>query len=117
MILNFTAIIIYYNAAPTAPPNSFSIAIIGSRNVTLSWALPDQDGRNGMILSYTAACNDSNGVVVNTQATTGLSITIEGLSPYSFYSCSVYATTGGGDGPSDHLNFTTASDSKFTIMK
>ena len=99
--------------APTLPPDSFSIVSIGSRNVTLSWTLPDEDGRNGMITSYTVTCSDSNGVLVNTLTTVDLSATFEDLSPYSFYTCSIFATTSGGDGPATTLNFTTASDSKF----
>ena len=86
---------------------------IGSRNVTLSWTLPNEDGRNGIIVSYTAICGDSDGVLVNTTTTVGLTTTFEGLRPYSIYSCSVFATTNTGDGPPASLNFTTASDSKY----
>lgn len=66
-----------------------------------------------MILSYTATCSDSESVLVNTVTTVGLSTTLDGLNPYSFYSCSVFATTNGGNGPAATLNFTTASDSKY----
>lgn len=66
-----------------------------------------------MILSYTATCSDSDDVVVSTLTTVDLSAVLDGLSPYSFYSCSILATTNGGSGPAATLNFTTASDSKF----
>ena len=70
-----------------------------------------------MILSYTATCSDNESVLINTIITVGLNTTLDGLSPYSFYSCSVLATTGGGNGPAATLNFTTASDSKFNAIK
>ena len=111
VVIYSTLYFVHYTA-PTAPPDSFSIVSIGSRNVVLSWTLPNEDGRNGMIASYTATCNDSDGVLVNTSTTVGLTTMFEGLCPYSFYSCSVVATTSGGDGPPAILNFTTASDSK-----
>ena len=98
--------------APTAPPSSFSVTRLGSRNVTLTWSLPDEDGRNGVIVSYTAACSDVNGDLVSTQTITAVSTTYEGLQPYSFYVCDVFASTNGGDGPAATLNFTTASDGK-----
>ena len=113
MLLVESMLLFLYYSAPTAPPDSFSISRINSRNVTLSWNLPNDDGRNGMILSYTATCSNSESVLINTFTTVGLSTTVDGLSPYSFYSCSVFATTGGGDGPAATLNFTTASDGKY----
>lgn len=86
---------------------------IGSRSVTLSWDLPNEDGRNGIIISYTISCSDSDGVQINTTTTTSLITTFEALRPYSFYICSVFASTSGGNGPAAVLNFTTVSDGKF----
>ena len=100
------------HTAPTAPPSSFSVTRLGSRNVTLTWALPDEDGRNGVIVLYIVACSDVNGDLVSSQTITALSTTYEGLQPYSFYVCDVFASTSGGNGPAATLNFTTASDGK-----
>ena len=108
----FIRVITVSCTAPSVPPNSFSVARVGSRNVTLTWSLPDEEGRNGVIVSYTVACNDSNGNLITTLMVTALSTTYEGLQPYSFYTCDVLATTSGGDGPAATLNFTTASDGK-----
>ena len=65
-----------------------------------------------MIASYTATCSDSDGILVNTLTTINLTTLFGGLSPYSFYSCSVFATTSGGNGPAATLNFTTVSDGR-----
>ena len=68
-------------------------------------------------MSYTVACNDSNGNLITTLTVTALSTTYEGLQPYSFYTCDVLATTSGGDGPAATLNFTTASDGKTCVFQ
>ena len=109
--------IIVHFTAPTAQPDSFSVIDVESRSVIMSWDLPNEDGRNGIIISYTIGCNDSNGVLVNTTTTTSLTTTFEALRPYSFYICSVFATTSGGNGPAAMLNFTTDSDGKFQLCK
>ena len=101
--------------APTVQPDSFSVTRIGSRSVTFSWDLPNEDGRNGIITSYTVGCSDGDGVLINTTTTTSLTATFEALRPHSFHICSVFATTSGGDGPAAVLNFTTASDGKFQL--
>ena len=96
--------------APTVQPGSFSTANIGSRSVTLSWTLPPESGRNGMISSYTAMCSDSNGNIFGPLTTINNTATFEDLSPFTHHHCSVYASTSIGSGPAATLNFTTNSD-------
>ena len=98
--------------APTAPPDSFSIVSINARNATLSWTLPEESERNGMITTYMVACTDGDSVMTNTLTTSNFTATIEGLSPFSFYMCNVTASTRVGSGPAASLNFTTDADSK-----
>ena len=96
--------------APTVEPGSFSVAIIDSRSVTLSWTLPPERGRNGMILSYTAICHDINGNFFGPLTTVNNTATFEDLSPFTSHHCSVHASTSVGSGPAATLNFTTDSD-------
>lgn len=65
-----------------------------------------------MIIAYMVTCTDGGGIVISTLTTSNFTATILGLSPYSFYTCSVSASTSAGDSPAAILNFTTASDSK-----
>ena len=96
--------------APTVQPGFFSTERIGSRNVTLSWTLPPENGRNGMISSYTIMCSDINGNLFGPLTTLNYTATFEDLSPFTHYHCSVYAATSVGSGPAATLNFTTNSD-------
>lgn len=96
--------------APTVEPGSFSVASIGSRSVTLSWTLPPESGRNGMISSYTTMCSDINGNLFGPLTTVNNSATFEDLSPFTYHHCSVHASTNVGSGPAATLNFTTNSD-------
>ena len=96
--------------APAVQPGSFSTVSIGSRNVTLFWTLPAENGRNGIILSYTVMCSDSNGNLIGPLTTTNYTATFEDLNPFTHHSCSVYASTSVGSGPVAILNFTTDSD-------
>ena len=102
----------FFTTAPTAPPNSFSTTSIGSRNVALAWTLPEESGRNGVIISHTVMCSESNGDLISTLSTTNFTVTLEDLSPHTSYNCSVYAFTSIGSGPATTVNFTTADDGK-----
>ncbi len=111
----FVLVIMVYGTsliAPTGPPESLSIVSTTSRNVTLSWASPQESERNGMIVGYMVACVNRDGSAISTLTTTSFSITVGGLSPYSFYMCSVTASTSIGNSPEATLNFTTATDCK-----
>ncbi len=77
--------------------------------------LPEEDERNGMITGHMVACTDEGGSMSRTLITSNLTTTIGGLNPYSFYMCSVSASTGAGDSPAATLNFTTATDSKWRM--
>lgn len=90
-----------------APPDSFAVVTIGARNVTLSWTIPEESGRNGIITGYSVICADGGGI---TLAASNLMATVGGLNPYSLYMCSVTASTSAGAGPAATLNFTTASE-------
>lgn len=94
------------------PPESFAIVDISTRNVTLSWELPEESKRNGVITAYMVSCSDEEDMLVTTFTTSTLTATVEGIDIYSFYTCNVAASTSGGYGPEATLNFTTTSDGK-----
>ena len=98
------------HAAPTVQPSSFSAVSIDSRSVTLSWTPPIERGRNGIISSYTVMCSSSHEGAIGPLTTVNYTATFEDLSPYTYHSCHVYASTNVGSGPAAYLNFTTSSD-------
>ncbi len=63
-----------------------------------------------MIIGYMVTCTDGSGNLVHTLSTSNFMETIGSLNPYSFYTCSVTASTSAGEGPAVALNFTTAID-------
>ena len=65
-----------------------------------------------MIIDFMVTCYDESGAVTSTITTLSLTMTVQGLIPYSFYDCSITAATSAGDSPAANLNFTTASDGK-----
>ena len=95
----------------TAPglPDALSVVSVYSRNITLSWTLPEENGRNGIITSYMVTCTDEDGVSTSL-TTSGVTATVGGLSPYSPYVCSVSASTSAGAGPPVTASLTTATD-------
>ena len=102
----------YHFTEPVGTPKSFAIFSISTRNVTLSWDLPEESKRNGVITAYMVSCSDEDDMLVTTFTTSALTATVKGLGIYSFYTCNVAASTSIGYGPEATLNFTTASDGK-----
>ena len=66
-----------------------------------------------MIIGYRVSCTDGFGSVVHTLNTANFVEVVGGLNPYSFYTCSVTASTRAGNGPTTTLNFTTAIDGEY----
>lgn len=93
--------------APSAPPNMFSTLNVSPRNVTLSWTLPEESERNGVITGYTVTCTD--GSVSMTHTVTITTATVTSLDPSSLYMCNVTASTRAGSSPAAFLNFTTTT--------
>ena len=89
-----------FSIAPTAPRN-FDIQMIENSSMTLSatWMLPDPT--NGVISGYTIDCVAQIPAMTELQFTADFpdtSTTLTGLLPYTEYSCTIFATTGAGDG-------------------
>ena len=96
--------------APTAPPELFQAVSISARSASLSWELPVESGRNGIIISYSVACTDAQSNPIISDEVTETSFTVEGLQPYSQYNCTVAASTSVGEGPPAYLTFDTLED-------
>ena len=84
------------HSAPDAAPRDFSHSVSdGVSDVTFQWSSPPEGTANGVITHYTVTCNSS------TEDTPGqeLSLVVTSLSPGTWYSCSVSASTSAGEGP------------------
>ena len=83
---------------------------ISARSAILSWELPIESGRNGIITSYSIACRDADINLIVNDDVIDTSFAVEGLQPYSQYNCTVTASTSAGEGPPAQLNFNTMED-------
>ena len=72
------------------------------RTLMASWMEPDPT--NGIISNYTIRCNNSiSNIVWVPQVITNLSAltaTLDGLTPFTMYECTISASTGAGEGAS-----------------
>lgn len=94
-------LLLYTYAVPTRPRN-FTLETVAEAPTQLraSWIPPDPP--NGAILNYTVRCADATERSIFNYTFDGDSVVVvlEGLSPYTLYSCNISATTSAGEGPS-----------------
>ncbi|KAL5486539.1 hypothetical protein EMCRGX_G019033 [Ephydatia muelleri] len=84
------------SAAPTAPPNNLTETTKTSSSVTISWGeVPCQD-QNSVIVEYRVLYGAVTSGVGGTVATSGRTLTVNGLSPYTNYSIEVSAVNSDG---------------------
>eukprot|EP00731_Ephydatia_muelleri_P018991 Em0011g1031a len=84
------------SATPTAPPNNLTEATKTSSSVTISWGeVPCQD-QNSVIVEYRVLYGAVTSGVGGTVATSGRTLTVNGLSPYTNYSIEVSAVNSDG---------------------
>ena len=95
---------------PTAPPELLQVESKDSRSVTLSWQLPEKNGRNGFIIAYVVTCSTESDDLEIINTTIAANITVEQLNPHSTYSCTVAAVNSIGKGPEANVTFTTNSE-------
>ena len=88
--------IIVYFSAPANTPANFSVDIINSTEIQVSWQQPSPP-INGMIINYVLFVNSSDGLV--TLNSTNSSLLITGLTSFTEYYISIAAETNGGRGP------------------
>eukprot|EP00731_Ephydatia_muelleri_P018864 Em0011g904a len=84
------------SAAPSAPPNNLTEVTKTSSSVTISWVeVPCQD-QNCVIVGYRVLYGAVTSGVGGTVATSGRTLTMNGLSPYTNYSIEVSAVNSDG---------------------
>ena len=84
---------------PTAPPQSFTVTVLGPRSLRLSWTPPPSDQQNGEILGYTVTVANVETGREEESNTTSTSYSPSSLHPYYTYQCKVAAFTSVGLGP------------------
>ena len=84
-----------FYSAPAGPPRNFTITVDGI-SLMFSWQPP---AGSRTILSYTVSCSVGRDVEFSARFNPVLGITLNELKPSTDYSCKVYASSSGGDGP------------------
>ena len=87
-------------AVPAASPQSIQSVTINSSSALMTWQPPPPEHQNGIITAYVVSVLfEDNDTTVQQYTTSSLSVTLEGLHPFSTYMVAVAAETGVGRGP------------------
>ena len=91
----------FCSTVPTGPPQNFTVQVIGSRAVLVSWRPPSVGKQNGFIVTYTIVLVEllSNTTLTYKQETNISELIVDELHPYYEYNCSMVAATQVGNGP------------------
>ena len=99
--------------APTAAPVGLDVTSQSANSISLTWAPPQLEEQNGVITRYTVNVTNVNTGESVLLYTTETSITVQQLTPFTAYLCSVAAETSVGLGPYTlALTVTTNEDGK-----
>ena len=107
--------LLLFTTAPTAPPENFTLQVVGSRAIIVSWRLPPFEERNGVIISYTIVLVElpTNKTLIYQREGNHTQLIVEDLHPYYEYRCSIVAATHVGASPSSaSVTIRTAEDGK-----
>ena len=85
--------------APSAAPVDLIVVTMSSTSLTLRWALPPEENRNGIISGYSINVTSNATGDMTILSTTANTFSVTSLSPYTTYLCSVAALTSVGLGP------------------
>jgi len=99
------------NAGPVAPPMNFTVIAVSPRSLEFSWRPPIEAQRNGVIVGYTLSCQPNSHDLPATFISAGR-YTLPGFAPATQYSCSIYASTSGGNGPLAYGTSTTLDEGR-----
>lgn len=88
-------------AVPTSYPANFTEYSTNSSSILLEWQLPQTDGRNGHIISYSIAVREiqTNRTFTLIQTGGNQQLLMTSLHPFYEYEYSVAANTSVGQGP------------------
>lgn len=107
-----------FTVSVPSPPRNFTLSTVEGSSQALSAAWMAPDVPNGIIAEYTIRCNETASDVILPPfsvltGSTVLSATLETLTPFTVYNCTVSASTGAGEGgSSDPQTATTGEDGK-----
>ena len=86
-------------------------AMAGQRQVTFSWS-PPLIAKDGITTSYTLSCSPSPSSLPLTTTTQSGSLTVDGFTPNTTYTCYLVATIDVTPGPPANVSFITLEDCK-----
>jgi len=94
-------VICFFLTVPTGPPENFTVQVLSSGAVLVSWRPPTFGKRNGVIVTYTIVLVEllSNATLMYEQEGNVSELTVAELHPYYEYKCSMVAATQVGNGP------------------
>ena len=92
--------------APSGAPVNFTASLNGTV-LLLTWEPPDEDERNGEIVSYFLSCFIEDDLVFEINVTDIQEIYLGVYKHESTYSCDLYASTEVGGGPNATVSFDT----------
>ena len=99
-------------AAPSQPPSQFNVTVESSTSITVSWRLPPEGSRHGIIkgykLFYKKKGSDSATFLTLDNIKTSERVTE--LDKYTKYEFQVLAFTSAGDGPNSSTVFKTTME-------
>ena len=99
---------------PSAPVN-FTLSMVGGSSTTLSASWMEPETTNGIISSYTLSCN-TTGIMLAVNGST-FTATLEGLTPFTGYTCIISASTGAGEGDSSAPQTATTDEDGKSICR
>ena len=83
----------FFFLAPSSPPTFFEASVINTTAIFLSWEPPPPEYQNGIIRQYVIELNPAELEDNITIVSTGRSVTVTNLRPYTLYECTVAAET------------------------
>ena len=98
---------------PTGAPQNCTNMTYNARNVVLQWEEPVYALQNGRITGYRLTCNsvnpwaDLSADLSATQSSATTRFTIDPVSPFTEYTCSLTAINRAGEGPTTQCSFST----------
>ena len=102
----------FSSPAPTGPPLNFLVTA-GARSMIFSWAPPNATQRNGLITGYSLSCTPlTAGGDISMQYTQDGTFTLGGFTPFTTYSCSIFAINRQGNGPVASMSIITLETCK-----
>ena len=98
-----------YVIVPLGPPTNFTVSLLSSTAVQLSWRPPLPEESNGIIRQYIIYAETLFGDMFST-TTTSRNFTVSSLKPFTTYSFSVAAITIGAGPATEKIQVQTVSD-------